>query len=288
MKISEHISQLAKSESPNSVVAIERMFLTESFGLLFEGMPEGKQSGETIDASGLKLQLVADPQGKRMIKACADPEVFAKNYPNSFNGTMTGMQIMQMIEKSPDIDGILICSATSFNSYAFHREELKRIRSFNRAENENMIEVPEGHKVVVISGTVNPQFGQAESGLFVANLGYGPKSWKIIEEAKSRPDEYKQFGVMWIVQQESFGGLDQLDKEKLKAELTGVLEEEKETTHIAVFVSPADQNRSLVNIFRILGMGVHHSAPDGACLIEVHKPDGQIIIGMAGEAIKDK
>jgi hypothetical protein len=55
----------------------------------------------------------------------------------------------------------------------------------------------------------------------------------------------------------------------------------------AVWVLPqqAGTDRPAIALIKGAGFGVHASGADQACFIEVHKPDGSITIGMAGEAL---
>jgi hypothetical protein len=52
----------------------------------------------------------------------------------------------------------------------------------------------------------------------------------------------------------------------------------------AVWVLPneASARDKVVELLKNAGFGVHGSTEDGACFVEVHKPDGTITVGMAG------
>jgi hypothetical protein len=55
----------------------------------------------------------------------------------------------------------------------------------------------------------------------------------------------------------------------------------------AVWVLPneASARNDVVELLKNAGFGVHGSAEDGACFVEVHKPDGTITIGMPGPSL---
>src|SRR4051812_6720860 len=123
MRISDLISQLGKPANRNIVAQLEARFAESVFGLLMFGLPKAK-AGEklVVDGSGsVTMQQVNDPEGKKMIKACADPELFDVNYPGCINVTMSGRELLDMAEKLPDADGILVCSASSFHSFPIYK-----------------------------------------------------------------------------------------------------------------------------------------------------------------------
>ena len=130
MRISQLITKLAESGDRALVPQLEAMVAESVFGLLVTGLPKA-EAGQKIrvDGSGsVTMQWVRDPNGKRMIKACADPDLFSVNYPGSINVTMNGRELLQMAERLPDADGVLICSATSFHSFAIYKASYSRIK----------------------------------------------------------------------------------------------------------------------------------------------------------------
>lgn len=130
MSISELISKLATTNDQTAVAQLEASFAESVFGLLMTGVPLGK-AGQTVAAAGTTLSFVHDPNGKRMIKACADPDLFNVNFPGCINVLMPGKGLLEMAEKMPNADGILLCSALSFHSFAIYQPVYSR---FKRAE----------------------------------------------------------------------------------------------------------------------------------------------------------
>lgn len=130
MRISELISKLSASADKSAEVQLEAMFAKSVFGLLMSGLPKAEPGQKLVlDGSGsAAMQFVCDPAGKRMIKACADPELFDVNYPGCINVTMSGGELLEMAEKLPDADGILICSATSFHSFPIYKTAYARVK----------------------------------------------------------------------------------------------------------------------------------------------------------------
>jgi len=136
MRISELISKIRAGDK-RARLQLEAMFAGSTFGLQVDGLPNA-QPGQKIrvDSSGsATMQNVADPDGKEMIKACADPELFDINYPHSFNVTMTGVDLLDMAEKMPDVEGILICCATEFISLPLYKADYARLRQTRPVRN---------------------------------------------------------------------------------------------------------------------------------------------------------
>lgn len=129
MRISELITKMSTSADKRAVAHLESIFAESVFGLLMDGLPKC-EPGQTlvIDGSGsVMMPLVEDPNGRKMIKACADPDIFHVNYPDCINVTMTGKELVEMAEKVPEAEGILICSAMSFHSLPIYRAAYQRV-----------------------------------------------------------------------------------------------------------------------------------------------------------------
>jgi hypothetical protein len=59
-----------------------------------------------------------------MVKACADPEVFASRYPDTkITALMSGEAVLGAVAADSDIDGVLVCSASSFHSVPIGRSD---------------------------------------------------------------------------------------------------------------------------------------------------------------------
>ncbi len=130
MRISELISKMAATGDTQCGTELYSMFPEAVFGLLVDGLPSPVHGRKiVVDGSGaVTMQIVTDPSGKRMVKACADPDLFDLNYPGCINVTITGGELLEMAEQIPNADGILVCSATSFHSFAIYRATYDRIK----------------------------------------------------------------------------------------------------------------------------------------------------------------
>lgn len=121
--ISDLITQMANSKNVNNSKKIDKLFPDTDFGVIVIGLPNlAPGSKYKATQNELTISSVIGPNGKDMIKACADPDLFIKNFKENITATMTGRELIDMIMRIPDCDGVLICSATSFNSYPILKE----------------------------------------------------------------------------------------------------------------------------------------------------------------------
>ena len=144
------------------------------------------------------------------------------------------------------------------------------------------IVVPEGHKVIVIGPSSRPFLARADSGWFVLNFGDGKDLVTALESIEDAVERRDKLNVIWILQREFLDALQDL-KSFLARVGAIVSASHGRIGHVAVFATKAADRVEIMNSFRQLGLGVHYSAPDGACFVEVHRPDG-IVVGMAGKA----
>jgi hypothetical protein len=126
--LSDKITALINLSDSFLIEDFERCFLTSSLGVIFVGLPTNFSPGQsyTISSSDtIESALVSDPKGRPMMKACADPSVFEEKYNAGINALMTGKEILEMLMKLSDVDGVLVCSAATFNSYPIYRDRAK-------------------------------------------------------------------------------------------------------------------------------------------------------------------
>ena len=142
--------------------------------------------------------------------------------------------------------------------------------------------VPEGHRVNVFGPSPDPFLARTDSGVWMLELGDGRNFTEALDSLEHFVSTTTQQSVIWIVQAEL---LEQLtDPGGFVKRVSSVMDRSRGTTrHCAVFVTRASERTDVMRAFKELGLGVHYSAPDGACFVEVHRPDG-IVVGMPGPA----
>ena len=136
--------------------------------------------------------------------------------------------------------------------------------------------------MVVIGPSPRPFLARAESGAWILNLGDGKDLVKALEAVEGFVARADKLSVIWILQREFLDALQDVDG--FLARVRAVVSTSRgKVGHTAVFAMTAADRTDIMLAFRQLGLGVHYSAPDGACVVEVHRPDG-IVVGMPGKA----
>jgi hypothetical protein len=123
--LSDAITAVALQGTDSSFAAFIEVFLDARVGLVAQNIPAGHPPGETFQTGPtdrMTLALVGTPDGRRMLKACADPPLFVQRYPDTkINILMVGRELLEMLEKVGEPDGVLVCSATTFQSVPIDR-----------------------------------------------------------------------------------------------------------------------------------------------------------------------
>lgn len=130
--LSDHISALVGKTSDKLVSEFHTAFINSEVGLIVNNLPE-LESGVTFTVSGneITMDLVSDAEGNQLIKVCADPKVFENKFNVGINALMPGLKVIEMLLKTENLKGLLICSAASFHSYPIYLETAKKLASSN-------------------------------------------------------------------------------------------------------------------------------------------------------------
>ena len=150
--------------------------------------------------------------------------------------------------------------------------------------NDAFVTVPPGHKIVTIHPSTQPQMWQLESNFLVLDFGLDSDWRGFVSAFDERVGRVEVQPTVAILQ----GAM--LDRLQASGEIQDFVSEWqrlRERGWQAVWVLPreAAERMDAVELLKSAGFGVHGSAEDGACFIEVHKPDGTITIGMTGPSI---
>ena len=143
--------------------------------------------------------------------------------------------------------------------------------------------VPPGHKVIVIKPTAVAHVAVAPSGALVVDYGKNG-NWQYTNSQFEAAHAKRAASAVVILQREM---IDKLSQANELGQFIAYWKAAKEKGVSAVWVLPlrASEQSSVINSIQGAGYGVHASAPDGACFVEVHKPDGSITVGMPGPAL---
>lgn len=144
-----------------------------------------------------------------------------------------------------------------------------------------MVVVPPGHRVVVIHPSQDPFFAPSESGPMMLNFGsveHVPSGLtKVAEWAGSTKE---QQSVLWLMPANILPAFD--NAPVLLAQIAKLVTAAPHVSHLAVFPGSSPLLDRVMESFRSIGVNTQRGAPDGACYVEVHKPDGSIVVGIPG------
>ncbi len=150
--------------------------------------------------------------------------------------------------------------------------------------NDGSVTVPPGHKVVGISPSTQPQVRHLESNFLVMDFGV-ESNWRVLVSGfNERLGRIEVPPTVAILQGAM---LDRLRAAGELREFVGAWQYLRERGWQAVWVLPRDAagQADAVESLKTAGFGVHGSAEDGMCFVEVHKPDGTIAVGMPGPSL---
>ncbi len=150
--------------------------------------------------------------------------------------------------------------------------------------NDGFVTVPPGHKVVVIYPSTKLQVNHLESNFLVLDFGVDGDWLTLVSGFDERLERTEIPPTVAILQ----GA--RLDRLRASGELRDFVSEWqrlRERGWQAVWILPLEAAGQVdaVELLSMAGFGVHGSAKDGACFIEIHKPDGTITIGMPGPSL---
>lgn len=115
---------LADPSSSHALATFHRAFLDSMVGVIAEGAPPGHAGEHRAAAGEIRLASASDPAGRVMILACADRAAFVRKFHQRFNAEMRGRDLLTMVLKLPDCEGVLVNSAASFHSVVILRAEI--------------------------------------------------------------------------------------------------------------------------------------------------------------------
>lgn len=149
---------------------------------------------------------------------------------------------------------------------------------------DEFVTVPPGHKVVVIYPTTQPSMGILESELLVLDFGADGDWRAMLAHVEAGLAAEQAPATVTILQR---GRIEMLVAAGELDAFVHAWESARRQGWNAVWVLPNDASGNNEVVTRLKGAGfeVHGSASRGECFVEVHKPDGTIIIGMPGPAL---
>ena len=121
--------------------------------------------------------------------------------------------------------------------------------------------------------------------MYIADFGDGSEKKNLLDQIRKFIQSGGKANVIIILQPSFIDQVGNMDEV-----LSGLQELAKVDPDIlskaVVIPFSKPQHLPLVAKLRELKIGVHRSADDGACFVEVHKPDG-IVVGMPGKPFEN-
>lgn len=128
--LSDLISAFVSDQRPEALRAFHTALLSADLGVKVRGVPAGTVGTYRVAAGDdVRMVQVATPDGRIMLKACADPRAFAQRYDAAINATITGRRLLEMVREAPGVEGVLVCSAASLHSIPIGRAEIHALLS---------------------------------------------------------------------------------------------------------------------------------------------------------------
>jgi hypothetical protein len=129
--LSDTISAMLSRRDQTSFDEFIRVLVKARLGLVATGIPKHRRPGERFQVQPgdhIGMMKVSTPDGRTMLKACADPDAFARAFPDTkISALMVGHELLEMVAKSLELDGVLICSAASHHSVPVSRQDAMNI-----------------------------------------------------------------------------------------------------------------------------------------------------------------
>lgn len=119
---------LANPSSAPALAVFHDAFLDSIVGVIMSGGPEGGRGAHRVTAEDhMHVAYARAPAGGVMVLACADRVAFAKRFHQRFNVEMRGRDLLGMVLKLPDCEGVLLNSAASFHSILIPRDDAAQL-----------------------------------------------------------------------------------------------------------------------------------------------------------------
>lgn len=129
--LSDLIGPALRETYSRARVALHDALLDAWLGVHMARVPERATPGERLELNAdddVGFGYEAMPDGRKLIKVCADPEVFRRNYPQmAFQVEMEGRELFKMILREDYFDGALICSALARDAYLIGRPMIHKL-----------------------------------------------------------------------------------------------------------------------------------------------------------------
>lgn len=147
----------------------------------------------------------------------------------------------------------------------------------------NTVTIPEGHQIIVVHPSDVARIGQLQCGILVVDYG-NDGDWNSINMKLDEICPGRTTSTLVVLQK---GLIESLRRSNQVTTFFSDWKRRASSEISTLWVLPlkAAEHADVIAEIHGIGCAAHASAPDGACFVEVHKPDGAITIGMPGPAL---
>jgi hypothetical protein len=147
--------------------------------------------------------------------------------------------------------------------------------------------IPPGYSVVVISPSSRPGFARTQSGPWILEFGAPRFIAPALENLESfLRSATERTSIIWLVSGDILAAFPDpaplVEAARERQALSSIV------SHLAVFPDDTPTRLAAMRGFHRIGFGVHYGGPARECYVEVHRPDGTIVVGMPGAAFIDE
>jgi hypothetical protein len=133
--------------------------------------------------------------------------------------------------------------------------------------------------------------GKMGSGIWIADFGPDGEYEQLFQAAENALRQNPAVSIIWAIQESASAGW-MSDATALAVWLQRLHQVRRargsaQVGDVAVLSVSGAKAQALATLLYSLGVGVHQPAPDGAIFVEVHRPDGSIVVGIPGPAFSD-
>ena len=138
--------------------------------------------------------------------------------------------------------------------------------------------------MVVMHASAKPALEKSESGYWIAQAGANGNEQSVISKLKLLAKRHEPCNVIWIIPAQFVDTLT--DPKQFVSRVFFLLKEAGgEVRFTAVVPGALARHEQIMTRLQEVGLSLHYAADDGACFVEVHKPEG-IVVGMTGPAFR--
>ncbi|MCA9679155.1 MAG: SseB family protein [Kofleriaceae bacterium] len=125
--LSDAITEVLQGQTPALYARFLEVFARSRLGVIVHGLAAGADGTVMVLRGEARCAMIKHPDGRGMVLACSDREVFVTRFDRPFNAELDAAELMKVALHNPDCAGILINNATSEHSIVVERATIERL-----------------------------------------------------------------------------------------------------------------------------------------------------------------